>query len=154
MKYAKWIFVLVLIGFLYFIMHGDTPSDYPVDDIEKVMIENMNLSGVQKGDDQQLKRFYGLNSADYEGDFLYLSKSNMDVEEILVVKVKNSSQISAVEAAMETRIEVQLNNFNGYGVEQTAMLQNHELVIRGNYLFLGVSKQIDQWKKSFLNSIE
>ena len=49
------------------------------------------------------RRYYGLNSADYEGVMLYTAESSMSAQEILLVKTKTTEQAEEVKAAVEQR---------------------------------------------------
>ena len=99
------------------------------------------------------KRLYGLNVNDYEGVVLYISDSNMGAEELLIVKLADTSQAEAVESAVQTRIENQENSFEGYGVEQYQLLQEHVLDVEGNYVFFMVHKEAQKAQKAFLNNL-
>ena len=72
---------------------------------------------LQKSDKKMLKRLYTLNSDDYEEVSLCISKSTMEVNELLIIKVKDKNQIESIESAMEQRVSNQLNNFGGYAPE-------------------------------------
>lgn len=48
----------------------------------------------------------------------------MSVNEILVVKVKDKSQVEDVEKAVEERLSTQKKSFEGYGVKQTRLLHS------------------------------
>ena len=85
---------------------------------------------LQKSDKKMLKRLYTLNSDDYEEVSLCISKSTMEVNELLIIKVKDKNQIESIESAMEQRVSNQLNNFGGYAQEQTKIIEDYELIAR------------------------
>ena len=79
-----------------FTMSGCTKSykNITTDEISNnILHEDENL---QKSDKKMLKRLYGLNSSDYEEVSLYISKSTMEVNEVLIVKVKDKNQIESI----------------------------------------------------------
>ena len=100
-----------------------------------------------------VKRLYGINANDYEGVTLYVSDSNMKVEELLIVKLKDVSQSEAVEAAIEGRLDKQLESFEGYGVEQSKLLKDHVLDVKGNYVLYVVDKKAKKADKAFQKSL-
>ena len=91
---------------------------------------------MKKGTTQDLKKYYSLNANDYEGISLYIPDDVMSVNEILVIKVKNESQIETVEKAVESRVNTQEKNFEGYGVEQTKLIHAAIIETRGRYVLL------------------
>ncbi len=117
--------------------------------VEKDLIEHMEETGT-KG----LKRYYGLNASDFESVVLYTPESSMAVDEMLIVKVKDKSQIEALEDTIDTRINSQLQNFGGYGPEQCALVNNYELKTEGRYVFFAISEKAEELKEAFKESIK
>ena len=110
--------------------------------------------GMKEADVQLAKRMYGLNPADYEGFALYAPVSNMDAEELLIVKLADPSQGEALLAAAEKRLQTQKNTFDGYGVEQTALLNDHAATqLRGNYFLFVVSEKADAACRAFSDAL-
>ena len=109
--------------------------------VEAAVTPTVLSDGMQKADAQLVKRLYGVNPADYEGCVLYAPVSNMDAEELLLVKLWELSQRDALTAAVEQRLQTQINAFDGYGAEQFALLNDHAAVeVRGNYVLFVVSE--------------
>ena len=106
-----------------------------------------------KRQSQDLKKYYGLNANDYAGTMLYIPDDVMSVNEILVVKVKDKSQVEDVEKAVEERLSTQKKSFEGYGVKQTRLLHSAIDETRGYYILLAVSKDADRIEDAFKNSI-
>lgn len=129
-------------------------NDMTVEEIESDMGKEVKFEKMEKGDSKSLKRFYKLNANDYNGVILYTPQSTMDVNEMLVVKVKNKSQIESLQDSIDSRINYQLESFAGYGPEQVALVDNYELKTKGNYVFFAVSENAQELKKAFLDSIE
>ena len=150
LKYACIFAVLVFIGSL---LLGEASSNASIEEVESAVTATMDLSGMEKASNRMMKRLYGLNANDYEGAVLYISTFNMDVEELLIVKVKDISQTETVSAAAESRKETQLTNFDGYGVEQCQLLNDSILNVRGNYIFFVVSPNAKEAEKAFLGSL-
>lgn len=82
------------------------------------------------------KRIFGLNAEDYEGIAYFKPVSQMDVEELLIVKVKSEEQMESLEEAADERIENQKKSFDGYGAAQCALLEKAIVKKKGNFLFL------------------
>ena len=72
----------------------------------------------------------------------------------LIAKVKDESMIDSVEESIEDRVNRQLESFNGYGVEQTALLENYELKINGKYIFYTVGENAEQVKEAYTKIIK
>lgn len=57
---------------------------------------SVDLSALQEGSVQMVKRLYGLNPSDFDGCLLYYPQTNMEAEELLLLKLRDTSQQEAV----------------------------------------------------------
>lgn len=129
-------------------------NDKSLEEIETSITQEIKLDKMEKGNNKSLKRFYKLNANDYEDVILYTPKSTMDVNEVLIVKVKDKSQIESLEASIDSRINYQLQSFSGYGPEQCALVNDYELKTKGDFVFFAVSENAEEIKELFLESIK
>ncbi len=120
------------------LLHTGRQSAAPFEEVSKSVFAAVDTSTMQPADNQMFRRLYGLQPADYEGVALYYPVTNMGAEEILVIKLSDMSQQEAVVTALEQRVADQINVFEGYGAEQTALLQNAIVDVQGNYILLAV----------------
>lgn len=150
----RWLSVAVILGILIGKGAQNKISSAAFDDVVAAVEPTMVSDSVQKADTQLVKRLYGLDPADYEGLELYAPVSNMDAEELLIIKLKDLSQQETVSAAVEKRLQTQKKSFDGYGAEQFALLNDSSVIeMRGNYLLFAVSKNSGDAKAAFLRAI-
>lgn len=121
-----------------------------VENIEKVS----DLSVMQKENKSKLRKFYSINSRDLEDFVLYAPKTNMEANEILILKVKNQDDIDKLQELIEKRIENQSESFKNYEPEQYDLLENRTLKVKGKYIILVVSKDVDKIIKAINDSFE
>ena len=96
-----------------------------------------------------MKRYYGLNSADYEGVMLYTAESSMSAQEILLVKTKTTEQAEEVKAAVEQHRANRRNDFDGYAPDQVQLLDEAQISVRGKFVFYAVSPKAETYKSVF-----
>ncbi len=152
-SYIKIILIVCLLVFIFVDVGSDKTSNV---DIDTVAVQVAKVVGMDKeniAEERMLKRFYGLNPKDYEGAVLFVPKDNMDVHEILIVKLRDESQAESVEIAIQKRLDSQLKSFEGYGAEQVALLKSHVLDVKGNYIFYMVGEKANDAEKAFLESL-
>lgn len=148
----KLSFLIIILSM--FTMSGCAKSykNITTDEIsDNILQKDENL---QKSDKKMLKRLYGLNSDDYEEFSLCISKSTMEVNELLIIKVKDKNQIEAIECAMEQRVSNQLNNFGGYAPKQAKIIEDYELIARDKFVFLCIGENAENNKQIFIESIK
>lgn len=153
LSFIRYGMLVLLVVFIVALLGADKTSEAKIEAVEKAVEKEVPLTGMHGVQSQMVKRLYGLNVNDYEGVVLYISDSNMGAEELLIVKLADTSQAEAVESAVQTRIENQENSFEGYGVAQYQLLQEHVLDVEGNYVFFMVHKDAQKAQKAFLNSL-
>ena len=78
-KYALVAVIVVYVALLLIFTSGSTKSFAAV---EKKVEASLDTKAMKKAGVQGLKRYYGLNSADYEGVMLYTAESSISAQEI------------------------------------------------------------------------
>lgn len=151
---ARWAVVLVAVVSLIIMFGGNTVSSADPAEVEAAVTSQIDMTNMLPGDNQLIKRFYGLDPSQFEACILYYPTTNMMAEELLIVKLSDLSQQEAVRSAVEARIATQKNTFEGYGVEQFEMLSNNAVVeVRGNYILFVVNSASAAARDAFLRAI-
>ena len=154
LKLARWLVVLLAVAFLWLKFASDPVSTQPFETVKNAVTSFMNLRAMQEGDNQMVRRFYGLDPAQFEDCALYYPLTNMEAEELFLVKLKDTAQADDVRAAVEKRLEAQKAVFDGYGVEQYNILCNFSRIeVRGNYILFVVGAQADTAVSAFRSAL-
>lgn len=141
-KYTKYYLIEIFIIISLFI------GLYPILSVKsadmpalKISLEkNIDLSLVNVGGEKTLKNLYYIDKNDIEYFLSYAPKSNMDVEEILVLKVKEDTNISEIKAKINKRLEKQRESFKNYNPEKYEIIEDAILKEEGQYLIFIVSE--------------
>lgn len=145
--------VFALVIFIIFLQFGTRDSKASLKTVTDSVMKKVDTKAIEESTNRMFKKFYGLNANDYEGVTLYAPKTNMDAEEVLIIKLKDSSQAEAVAEAINTRLETQKSSFEGYGVEQFALLEKHILDIQGNFILYIVHPDAGKADQAFRDSL-
>ena len=94
--------------------------------------------------ERMFKKHYGFNARDYDGVILYSPISNMDAEELLLVKLKSEEQADELVASVEKRLESQMNIYEGYAPPQYELCRNAVIDLQGNFLLYVVHEDADR----------
>ena len=151
---ARWVCAVLAVVFLFLLFGNNPVSDADPAAVEVAVTAQIEMTNMLKADNQMIKRLYGLDPASFEGCVLYYPTTNMQAEELLIVKLSDTAQAQAVEAAIEARLETQKASFDGYGIEQYDMLTNNAVVeVRGNYVLFVVNAASAQARQAFLDAL-
>lgn len=129
-------------------------NDKSLSQIKSDIQKSGKLEKMEKGSAKSLKRFFGLSSSDVDSFVLYTPQSTMDVDEMLIVKLKDQSQANTIEDVIDSRVNKQIESFSGYGPKQVALLQDYEVKAKGKYVFYCVSPNAASLKTAFEDSIK
>lgn len=148
----KWLSVVLVVLFLSTMLAKGKESQTEFSVMSEAVTASADLTSMQQADNQMFKRLYGLDPADYDGVLLYYPTTNMGAEELLLVKLKDTAQQETVSAAIEARLRTQKSSFDGYGVEQYAMLEKSVTELQGNYALLIVAADTEPVRQAFLGA--
>jgi hypothetical protein len=139
----KYVITVEILVFLTLLMVYTSGSTRAFEEVSSAVEQALPLSRLQKASAQGLKRYYGLNQAEYEGVMLYTAESALSAEEFLLIQVKDEGQMEQVKQAVEERIASRLNDFEGYVPEEAQRMKEAKISVRGKYLFFVVSSDAD-----------
>ena len=150
----RWVAVAAMALCLILTFGGDPVSSAEFADVSAAVLPEVDTANMLEAENQMVKRLYGLDPVNFEGCALYYPRTNMDAEELLIIKLKDKSQQEEVKAALEARVQTQKTTFEGYGVEQMDLLNNYCVVdVRGNFALLVVSKTCDAAQAAFQDAL-
>lgn len=150
LKYMMTFALLFYIVLLLIYSSGSTKAfEEVVGDVEA----GFHTDSLVKQNAQALKRYYGLNSADYEGVALYLSEEGISAEEILLVKAGNDHQVNTIKDAVRERIDNRKDIFADVAPEQVKLLDKAQVLVRGRFVFFVVSKDAQEYADLFTESL-
>lgn len=131
---TEGLLTLLLVAFMVLCVGGRVREDVALTELEAAVLprlqgrENMKEAGAMK-----LKALYGLQANDYQAFILYIPASNMDAQEMLLIRCESEDQTAAVAAAMRQRIAYQTSIFESYGMEQMALIRKAVVDVQGLY---------------------
>ncbi len=149
--------VLALILMIVFVVSEfsfEKESKAAFSDVSAKVSAKFNMDNVLTGDNQMIKRLYGIDPNEYAGVTLYYPSTNMGSEELLLVKLSDESQKETVRDAMQKRVDSQKKVFEGYAPDQVAMLEKAKIDVEGNYLLMVSSENPDEVVNEFLKALK
>ena len=143
--------LLVVAGIL--LLTRNRQSNVPFETVSGKVQESITSDHMTKEQVRFLKKYYGLNAEDYEGVLIYIPGTNMYANEVLLIRLSDISQTESVRSAIEERIDTQHNIFAGYAPEQTALLEQSVVDVRGNYILYVTDDDADRIDEVFRSAL-
>ncbi len=136
----RWLAAGLVAVFLWSLCAAAPLSSADPDAVWQAVTGAADLTHMQEGSNAMIRRLYGIDPSDYEACYLYYPASNMDADELLLVKLTDPAQSEALAQAAQARLATQKASFDGYGVAQYDLLTHHAAVEpAGNYFLLAVT---------------
>ena len=126
LKMAKALLISLLVVLLSALVHGSAwNADF--EELEEKVEAKLDVSGMQEGDEQLLRRLYGLNA--------------------------DEGQMELIRQAAEKRVDTQKNNFEGYGPEQLKLIEKYVLREAEPYVLFVISEDAESIKEEFVKGM-
>lgn len=141
-KYKNYYYILIATVLITFIALYQVlkVKDADMDSLRKNLSQVIDDEQMDIGDSSKLRKLYYISKNEVEDFILYAPKSNMDANEVLVLKGKSDEVIQQLKVKVEGRIKKQSDSFNSYRPEEYDIISNRVLDIKGKYLILIISK--------------
>ena len=128
-------------------------SDTTFAEMRQAVEVALDGSGMKQADPKLFRRNYRLNANDYDGVMLYVKEGMMEVDEVLIVKLKSEEQSESVARAIEERRDSRKESFQGYGVSQTKLIEDSIIDIRGNYILFVIKEDAEKIDQAFQKAL-
>lgn len=141
--YRKKYIVLAIIVCIVFVLAYQFVKvkevDFPA--LKTNISKNIDISELYVGDEQDLRKLYGINQNEIENYVSFAPKSNMQANEILIVKCKPEYS-DVVMKKIQGRIDSQSNSFKNYAPDQYKIISSSELKKKGDYIYFVSAKDV------------
>ena len=150
---AKYIIFGLIIVFIIIMLVFTGGSSRPFYQVAEPLANRLALSGLEAEDDMGFRQAFGYQMSDFSGVLFYTAPFRFSAEEVLLIQVHSSSQVNEVRRSIETRLEQRRGDFGDYAPEQTFLLDNATIIIRGTFIFVAVSDDAGDYARLFLDSL-
>ena len=134
--------VVLLICFIFFISREEPYSDKSVRDVVDAVSAEINVEELKSYNKNKIQEEFDIEFQDIDSYAYYASDFVMNVEELLVIKLKEGAKADNITEKIEQRVKDKQVLFEGYAPEQSAMLKNYVLIYQKGFIFYAVC---DEW---------
>ena len=134
--------VVLLICFIFFISREEPYSDKSVRDVVDAVSAEINVEELKSYNKNKIQEEFDIEFQDIDSYAYYASDSVMNVEELLVIKLKEGAKADNITEKIEQRVKDKQVLFEGYAPAQSAMLKNYVLIYQKGFIFYAVC---DEW---------
>ena len=114
------------------------------EDVKKIVEENINLESFSQEGNQGLAYNYEIKDTDIEKYLYYVSRTNIQTNEILILQAKSKEDIPALEDKINKRLENLKKDFEGYLPQQAELIDKKFYKVQDNLIILVVANDVDK----------
>ncbi len=152
-KLSEIVCIVCLIAFIMFVNSEGKISEKSAPEVAESVISVMNLEGTAEQKAKELKKQFSFNTEEFDSFVYYKSDEVMNVRELLIIKVKETEQISALTKEIEKVLTDKKNLFESYAPEQSALLEKAIIETEQNFIFYAVGEDVSTAYSAFINSL-
>ena len=125
-----------------------------ISDIDEKIQETVDISNMNIGDSEKLEKLYDVDVEDLEDFVLYTPSTNIEANEIAILKVKDTNKIDDIKDKISTRVEKQATNFKDYLPDEYFLIEKHVLKTKDNYILFIISEDAETIEDIFDESFK
>lgn len=148
-KYAVLAIILIFVYNVFSQTYADSSATVSQLESAVMKVDTDELKATQSGTDLDIKKMFGLNVADYEGAVYNRPVSNMDAQELLIIRAASTDQTKDIENAVKSRIDKQKKVFEGYAPKQYDMLCDAKVVVKGRFVMYVTANNSERYISAF-----
>lgn len=129
-------------------------SKESIQSIYDEIIQTVELNSPMILPDDFISNYYGIDVSTLEEYIFSMSETAISAETIVILKVKDEQSTESVTASLQMIIDQRKAEMENYLPEQFQIVEKSSVQVRGNYVYLVISKQADAISRIIQASIE
>ena len=129
--------------------NGEATEELTAVEVGEYIGQAVSLDDMKQGDLERLQRLYHIEEGIVEDFVLFTAASNVQADELTIIKFKDRNDADSVLASIERRIEAQSAKFQDYRPEEYYLIEKHVLKTKGRLILFAVSEEADRMAEAF-----
>ena len=150
LKYIMVIIIVIYLGVLL-VQTGDSSRSF--EQVAASLEFQLAQSELEEVGEIGFRNAYGLQMDEFEGVLMYAAPFRFSADEVLLLRLNHAAAVHDVRQIIEERIEERRNDFGDYAPEQTFLLEQASIVVRGTYIFVAIGEDAAIYTQLFLDSL-
>ena len=150
---GKYTVAVLLVSFIVILMVTISGTSKSFEEVSAPLIRALEGQELVEVNGQGFRNIYGIDPADLEGVVMFTNPFPMSAEEVLLVQVGHADQINDVVQVIEEHLATRRQSFGGVAPEEVHLIDNAQLTVRGDHIFLAVSPRATELRRIFLDSL-
>lgn len=145
--------VAALIVFIGFMSRETVYSDKTASEVAESVTQSYDVSELSSIKRNKIKEEFAIDFTQVESFEYYASDSIMNVDELMIIKLREEVKPDEIKAKIEKRVTDKQALFEGYAPEQSALLKEYILTDDKGFVFYAVGEDAQKALAAFKSTI-
>ena len=150
---GKYTATALLVFYIVVLMVTISGTNKSFEEVSGPLIRALEGTELVEVNGQGFRNFYGMDPAVLEGVMMFTNIFPLSAEEVLLIQVNHADQVNEVVQAIEERLATRRQSFGEAAPEEVQLIDNAQLTVRGDHIFLAVSPRATELRRIFLDSL-
>lgn len=123
---------------------GSTTPAKSVADVYKEIEKEVTLPSLIDSDAGYIKNYYALDTTKFDEFIFKSSEDMMKADTIILIKAKDADTVKATQTQLQLILDQLKKENENYNPEEYEIIDNGKLAVKGNYVYLVISKDVDK----------
>lgn len=116
--------------------------------------DSVKLDSMKEGNEEKLTDLVGVDASDVEEFAYYMPTTNLQANQVAVIKVKDEEKVDDIKSQIENKINESGEEFKTYLPEEYFLIENKVIESEGKYILVAVSKDSEEIEGAFEDSLK
>ena len=150
---GKYAVAVLLVSYIIILMVTISGTNKSFEEVSAPLIRALEGADLVEINGQGFRNIYGIDPDDLEGVVMFTNAFPLSAEEVLLIQVRHADQVNDVVKVIEESLATRRQSFGGAAPEEVQLIDNAQLTVRGNHIFLAVSPRATELRRIFLDSL-
>jgi hypothetical protein len=150
---GKFVTAVLLVSYIAVLVLSNSGSSRSFEEVSTPLIRVLEDTDMIEVNGQGFREFYGIDPVDIEGVVMFTGEFNLSAQEVLLIQARHSDQVPELVEVIEESLVNRRQSFGYNAPEEVHWIDNAQLTVRGNHIFLAISPQASEFRRVFLANL-
>jgi hypothetical protein len=150
---GKYVVAALLVSYVVVLILSDSGSSKSFEEMSAPLIRVLEDTDMVEVNGQGFREFYGINPVDVEGVVMFTGESSLSAQEVLLIQASHLDQVPELVEVIEESLVNRRQSFGYIAPQEVHMIDNAQLTVRGNHVFLAISPRASEFRRVFLANL-
>jgi hypothetical protein len=150
---GKYVTAALLVSYIVVLLLNINGSNKSFEEVSTPLIIVLEETDMVEVNGQGFREFYGIDPGDVAGVVMFVSEFGLSAQEVLLIQASHASQVPELVEVIEESLVDRRQNFGNLAPQEVQLIDNAQLTVRGNHIFLAISPRASEFRRVFVANL-